>query len=114
MTLICLMRAARFRGLERVTLWLLFAKISKILKNRFLRYLPHSDCTVFLGCLKKNLKFFFTWVYIMAIGVLGPKCHLSSIFRFVSAALTTRKPRFSHLSKIMGFEWPRMMETQYL
>ena len=71
MTLICLMRAARFRGLERVTLWLLFAKISKILKTGFLSLLPHSDCTVFLSCLKKILNFFFTWVYIMAIGVLG-------------------------------------------
>ena len=58
MTLICLMRAARFRGLERVTLWLLFAKISKILKTGFLSLLPHSDCTVFLSCLKKILNFF--------------------------------------------------------
>ena len=106
MTLICLMRAARFRGLERVTLWLLFAKISKILKTGFLSLLPHSDCTVFLSCLKKILNFFFTWVYIMAMGVFGQIFTSITFFVLFQQLLEHKKPRFSHFPKICKFETP--------
>ena len=120
MTLICLMRAARFRGLERVTLWLLFAKISKILKTGFLSLLPHSDCTVFLSCLKKILNFFFYLGLHNGHGCFWPNFHIHNLFRFVSAAVRTQKTKIFPFSKNMqiwdtlkGFGWPRMMETQY-
>ena len=83
-------------------------------------YIPHSDCTVYLGQLKKNWKFFFYLVLHIGHGCFGPKFHISSIFRFVSIALGSGKIKifqnfgfFWKWHTLMGKEWSKVLETQY-